>query len=205
MASEQGFSHSAASGTPLSVARNLREIAGVVTRDGQRDENVPSDRASTSPPRSPAWAAAASCSRGAGARSTSTRRRSAWSSPVARASCRGRSPAAGASAMRSRRILSPRLGGRLHGFVGAAPRLRSGAEARRSARAAFPRPAPHLGARWRSTMPRSSRSGRGWATPTSIRRCATPHHKSRADDAWLLSHAFRANGDAADEGPRSAA
>ena len=45
MASEQGSSHSAASGTPLSVARNLREIAGVVTRDGQRDENVPSDRA----------------------------------------------------------------------------------------------------------------------------------------------------------------
>jgi hypothetical protein len=29
--------------------------------------------------------------------------------------------------------------------------------------------------------------------------------KSRADDARLLSHAFRANGDAADGGPRSAA
>lgn len=43
---------------------------------------------------------------------------------------------------------------------------------------------------------------RGWATPTSIRRCATPHHKSRADDARLLSHAFRANGDAADGGSR---
>ena len=128
---------------------------------------------STSPPRSPAWAAAASCWRCAGARSTSTRRCSAWSTAAARASCRGRSPAAGASAMRSRRILSPRLGGRLHGFVGAAPRLRSGAEARRSAGAGLPRPAPHLGARWRSTTPRSSRSGRGWATPTSIRRCVT--------------------------------
>ena len=29
--------------------------------------------------------------------------------------------------------------------------------------------------------------------------------KRRADDARLLSHAFRANGDAADEGPGSAA
>ena len=32
-----------------------------------------------------------------------------------------------------------------------------------------------------------------------------PHHRRRADDARLLSHAFRGNGDAADEGARSAA
>ncbi len=31
------------------------------------------------------------------------------------------------------------------------------------------------------------------------------HHKSRADDARLLSHAFSPDGDAADESPRSAA
>ena len=101
--------------------------------------------------------------------------------------------------MRSRRILSPRLGGRLHGLVGAAPRLRSGAEARRSARAALPDLRHTFGSlaiNYASIVP--VRAWLGHADVDTTMRYLDD--KSRADDARLLSDAFRADGDAADGG-----
>jgi integrase len=95
-------------------------------------------------------------------------------------------------------LVFPRLRGRLHGLVGAASALRSGGSAPTCACCAS-RPAHTFGSlaiNYASIVP--VQSWMGHADVNTTMRFLDD--KSRADDARLLSHAFRANGDAAGSG-----
>lgn len=191
-------------GRPFRLPANVREIAGVVTRDGQRDENVPSRALYITAAFSglgrrgellargwravdfdqEAFRVVESCGQGELWRPKSGRGRERHTQPAGLVFPGSEGGCMDSSAPRRGYVAALKLAAlRVLGFHD----LR------------------HSLARWRSTTPRSSRSGRGWATPTSIRRCATRTTRAAPTTRGCSPHAFRANGGAADESPGSAA
>ena len=71
----------------------------------------------------------------------------------------------------------------------AAPPLRPGAQARRPAAAALPRPAPHVRHADDRARPTSAACRSGWATPTSRRRCSTcTTSRATTTPPWSPTH-----------------